>query len=341
MVSGTFLTLASGYQMPQVGFGLWKVPRESAAETLQSSLVTIPLTERMTIRTNKTLARALEGRSLTALSLAKRFSSLPSCGTIITEGEHVLKMANRQSDTLGPGYIDLYLIHFPIALKFIEPSELEFPAWWVDSARSAMALDKVLMAETWAAMEAVVDIGIARSIRASNFSAPLIYDIMTYARYPISSLQIEHHPYLVQPELVKLAQENDIAVTAYSSFGPQSFLELPPDFSDKAKAVRALNERIISLVAKYGQTPAQILLRNKRPKLSTWRPHLIATWILGLHGLSTAARQYIYVVGQNCSKGWTLAGKSLSTAWEAAWERKELEQCNLLSEIPLQTYLEG
>jgi D-xylose reductase len=48
-------------------------------------------------------------------------------------------------------------------------------------------------------LEEVVDAGIAKSIGISNAQAQILYDIQTYARHPISSLQIEHHPYLVQP----------------------------------------------------------------------------------------------------------------------------------------------
>ncbi|KAI3317430.1 hypothetical protein HD806DRAFT_369288 [Xylariaceae sp. AK1471] len=45
-------------------------------------------------------------------------------------------------------------------------------------------------------------------------------------KIPLSVLQIEHYPYLTQPGLIKMAQENNITVTGYSTFGPQSFLEL-------------------------------------------------------------------------------------------------------------------
>jgi D-xylose reductase len=49
---------------------------------------------------------------------------------------------------------------------------------------------------------------------------------MRYARYQPQVLQVEIHPYLTQEPLVKLCNIYDIAVTAYSSFGPQSYLEL-------------------------------------------------------------------------------------------------------------------
>lgn len=90
-----------------------------------------------------------------------------------------------------------------------------------------------------------------------------MYDIQRYARHPISSLQIEHHPYLVQPELVELAREENIAITAYSSFGPQSFLELPPAFRARAKDVPLLFDVDIvrEAAARVGKTPAQVLLR--------------------------------------------------------------------------------
>lgn len=41
--------------------------------------------------------------------------------------EHALEMARRQNEAWGLGYIDLYLVHFPIALKYISPDELRYP----------------------------------------------------------------------------------------------------------------------------------------------------------------------------------------------------------------------
>lgn len=123
--------------------------------------------------------------------------------------------------------------------------------------------DNVPIRETWEAMETLVDSGIAHSIGVSNFQAQSLYDIKTYARHPISALQIEHHPYLVQSELIQMAQENGIAVTAYSSFGPQSFVELPRAFSKRARGIPLLFEAgPVGVVAeKYGVSAARVLLR--------------------------------------------------------------------------------
>ena len=55
----------------------------------------------------------------------------------------------------------------------------------------------------------------------SNCSGSLILDVLRYARIEPQVLQVELHPYLVQTALVDLAKALNIAVTAYSSFGPQ------------------------------------------------------------------------------------------------------------------------
>ena len=70
----------------------------------------------------------------------------------------------------------------------------------------------------------------------------------------------EHHPYLVQKDLVDLCKAEGIAVTGYSSFGPQSFLELE---WQKAYDTPTLftHDTITTIAKKYGKTPAQVLLR--------------------------------------------------------------------------------
>lgn len=109
-------------------------------------------------------------------------------------------------------------------------------------------------------MESLVDKKLTRSIGISNFSAQLVMDLLRYARIRPATLQIEHHPYLTQTRLVEYAQKEGLTVTAYSSFGPLSFIELsvqdavnsPPLFE---------HELIQSIAEKHGRTPAQVLLR--------------------------------------------------------------------------------
>ena len=168
-------------------------------------------------------------------------------------------MGRFQRDTWGLDYIDL----FPVALEYIKPSKLQYPAWWMDAVHERVSVAKVPIMETWQAMEALVDEGVCRSIGVSNFSTQLLYDVISYARHPISSLQIEHHPYLVQSQLIQMAQEEGIVVTGYSTFGPQSFLELPPAFRKRAADVPMLfDSSIIKKIAeKHGRSAGQVLLR--------------------------------------------------------------------------------
>lgn len=133
----------------------------------------------------------------------------------------------------------------------------------MDKEHTVVETAKVPISETWKALEELVDEGVVRSIGVSNFSTQLLYDMFTYIRHPISSLQIEHHPYLTQETLVKMAQENGIMITGYSTFGPQSFIELPPAFRKRAQDVPTLfdNTVIQKIAKKYGRPAGQILLR--------------------------------------------------------------------------------
>jgi len=172
--------------------------------------------------------------------------------------EVVEKTAKKQLSDWGVDYFDLFIIHFPISLKYVDPS-VRYPPGWTDE-NDKFTLGKATIQETWTEMEKLVQKGLAKSIGISNFSVQLIMDLLRYARIPPATLQIEHHPYLVQAGLVKYAQENGITVTAYSSFGPASFLEL--DMKDAHGAAPLLDHASVKTIAsRLGRTPAQVLLR--------------------------------------------------------------------------------
>ncbi|KAJ6507616.1 Aldo keto reductase [Mycena vulgaris] len=174
-------------------------------------------------------------------------------------------LAKKQLANWGIDYFDLFLIHFPIALKYVDPAERCPPGWF--GVDGKVHLQKTLLQETWAAMEELVDAGLVRMSShpvfetypcRSNCQGVLLLDILRYARIKPQVLQIERHPYLNQEALVALAQEVGIAVTGYSSFGPQGYIELSMDRG----AQSLLTHKVVCTIASsHSKTPAQVLLR--------------------------------------------------------------------------------
>ncbi|KAK7998233.1 helix-loop-helix DNA-binding domain-containing protein [Apiospora arundinis] len=259
MASVPSIKLASGHKMPLVGFGLWKVPRESCADTVYDAIKCgYRHFDGAWDYTNSAEAGQGVQRAIKE-GLVKRedlfITSKLWCN--YKKRENALQMAKLENEAWGLGYLDLFLIHFPISLKFIPFEEMRWPCFWTDKEQTKVTpLDPVPVSETWGALEELVHNGTVKSIGISNFSAQLIYDLLSYAKVP----PIEHHPYLTQPDLVKLAQDNNIQVTGYSTFGPLSFLEMD---HEKAKSAKPLFETDVvkSIAEKHGKSPGQILLR--------------------------------------------------------------------------------
>jgi len=174
------------------------------------------------------------------------------------EKERVEPITRQQLEWWGIDYFDIFYIHFPVALQYVDPKD-SYPSGWTN-LEGKVVQSKASIQETWEAMERIHDLGLAKSIGISNFQGALIIDLLRYARIRPAILQVEIHPYLVQEELVELANAENIAVTAYSSFGPQSFIELK---WDKAFNTPPLFQHpvITALATKHGKTPAQVLLR--------------------------------------------------------------------------------
>ena len=173
--------------------------------------------------------------------------------------ENVEPICRKQLADWQVDYFDLFLIHFPVALEYVDPS-VRYPPGWFYDGENEVRWSKATNQETWGAMEKLVEKKLAKSIGISNFQAQTIYDLLKYAKIRPATLQIELHPYLQQNELVRLAKAEGIAVTAYSSFGPTGFIELD---MDSAKSASPLMEHEVfkGLADKYNKTPAQVLLR--------------------------------------------------------------------------------
>ena len=172
--------------------------------------------------------------------------------------DRVEPICKKQLQDWGIDYFDLYIVHFPISLKYVDPKDRYPPGFTYDGKN--IVPGNATNQETWTAMEGLVGKGLAKSIGISNFNGALIMDLLRYAKIVPATLQIEHHPYLTQEGLVQYALSQGIAVTAYSSFGPQSFIEMDMK-SAKDTPLLFDHPTIKSVADKHGKTPAQVLLR--------------------------------------------------------------------------------
>ncbi|KAK4236290.1 Aldo/keto reductase [Achaetomium macrosporum] len=255
------IKLNNGLDMPQVGFGLWKVDNAICADVVYNAIkVGYRLFDGACdygneVECGKGIARAIQE------GLVKRedLFIVSKLWNTFHDGDRVEPIVKKQLADWGIDYFDLYLIHFPVALEYVDPS-VRYPPGWHYDGKSEIRPSKATIQETWTAMESLVDKGLAKSIGISNFQAQLIYDMLRYARIRPATLQIEHHPYLVQPELLKLAKQEGIAVTAYSSFGPASFREFNMEHATKLTPLLE-DETIKKIASKYNRDPSQVLLR--------------------------------------------------------------------------------
>lgn len=174
--------------------------------------------------------------------------------------KHVRLACERSLRDLRLDYLDLYLVHFPIALEFV-PFDLRYPPGWFHDPNAdhpVMKPVRIPIAETWGAMEDLVRSGLVRRIGISNFGISLVRDLLASATIRPSVLQAELHPFLTQEMLLRYCREESIAVTAFSPLGALSYLSLgmaqPEESLLDAHEVREAAQR-------HGRTPAQILLR--------------------------------------------------------------------------------
>jgi D-xylose reductase len=260
-MSSPVIKLNSGYDMPQVGFGLWKVDNATCADTIYNAIkVGYRLFDGACDYGNEKecgdgITRAIKD------GLVKRedLFIVSKLWQTFHEKERVEPITRRQLADWQIDYFDLFLIHFPVALEYVDP-EVAYPPGWHCNEKNEVRWSKATNQETWEAMEDLVAKGLTRSIGVSNYQAQTLYDTLKYAKIRPATLQIELHPYLQQVELVKLAKEEGIAVTAYSTFGPSSFIEC--DIGTAQVATPLLQHDDIKTMAEnHGKTPAQILLR--------------------------------------------------------------------------------
>ncbi len=150
---------------------------------------------------------------------------------------------------LGLDYLDLYLMHWPVALAL----GASFPL----TAADMVSLQDLPIATTWSAMEAMVDAGKARHIGVSNFSRPKLEGLLSDCRIRPGVNQVELHPYLAQRDLLDYCDEFGVFVTAYSPLGSR---DRPAGLKGKDEPVLLDDPTVAAVAEAHGATAAQVLL---------------------------------------------------------------------------------
>jgi alcohol dehydrogenase (NADP+) len=146
-------------------------------------------------------------------------------------------------------YLDLYLMHWPVALKENAP----FPY----RAEDMIDIDEIPLQETWEAMEDCHQKGLTRHIGVSNFNIKNLKKILQNARQQPEMNQVELQPLLPQDDLLEFCGSENIHLTAYSPLGSR----------DRSTALKANeepdlfeNKTIVNIAERHGCTPAQVLI---------------------------------------------------------------------------------
>ena len=251
-----------GGHMPTVGLGLWKLPEQSVTQTVVDA---VAAGYRHLDSAADYGNEAAVGAGLRQVLQNTRVGRddlwvTSKLWNTYHRPEHVRAACERSLKDLGLECLDLYLIHFPIALKYVDFSE-RYPPEWIHDPKAQtprMEPDLVPIAETWGAMEGLVEAGLVKEIGVCNFNTGLLHDLIASARIKPALLQVESHPYLTQERLIRLAHHYDMAVTAFSPLGSLSYLEL-----GMAEAQECLLDEPVICAAseRLQRTPAQVLLR--------------------------------------------------------------------------------
>mmetsp|Transcript_78616 Transcript_78616/g.118234 ORF Transcript_78616/g.118234 Transcript_78616/m.118234 type:complete len:319 (-) Transcript_78616:3-959(-) len=256
------VSLPNDSAFPYVGLGTWKIPKEICEETVYLAIksgyrhLDCACDYGNEVEVGLAIKRAIEDGIITRKDL---FVTSKLWNTYHHEKD-VLPACQKTLKDLGLDYLDLYLIHFPISLKFVDFNTRYPPGWVFQPGDKEFSWDPVPIQETWGAMEKLYDAKLAKNIGVSNFSGSLIVDLLSFARVRPAVVQIEIHPHLPQFQLVKWLQEQKIVVTAYSSFGSISYRDVFTDFVKDVPSL--LDDEVINGIAKsHNKTSGQILLR--------------------------------------------------------------------------------
>ena len=256
------MTHQSIESIPSIGFGLWKIANENCANVVYEAvkLGYRHFDSASDYGNEKEVGMGLKRAMEDGLCTREELWITSKLWNTFHHPDHVPAALQRSLEDLQLDYLDLYLIHFPIALEFV-PFEERYPPEWFfapEEINPQMKLARVPLADTWKAMENLKIKEIVKNIGVCNYSTGLLHDLMNYCQTPPDLLQIESHPYLCQENLIRLAKQYGLKVTAFSPLGSLSYVEL--EMAEQNESI--LDQEIVRVISKrLGCSPAQTVLR--------------------------------------------------------------------------------
>ncbi|AWZ25167.1 aldo/keto reductase [Rhodococcus pyridinivorans] len=221
MTSSTIptVTLNNGVEIPQLGFGVFQIPEDETTAAVSSALETgYRHIDTAAIYGNE----AGVGRALADSGLSRDELFITTKVWNSDQGyDATLRAFDTSLAALGLDRLDLYLIHWPT------------PA-------------RDLYADTWRALERLVEEGRLRAAGVSNFQPAHLQRLLDGSSLVPTINQIELHPGLQQSELRAFHAEHGIATEAWSPLAQGAVLN---------------DEEITSIAERTGKSPAQVVLR--------------------------------------------------------------------------------
>ena len=139
-------------------------------------------------------------------------------------------------------YVDSFVIHTPFAFR---PGDEQDPR---DEHGQVVYDSGLTLAETWRALEALVDGGQCKSIGLGDITLEKLQEIVAVSRIKPAVIQVESHPYLPEWGLLDFCRAHGIVVQAFAPLG-------------HAMEPKIVDDPVITAIAKrISKTPAQVAL---------------------------------------------------------------------------------
>lgn len=214
--------------MPRIGLGTFLLDREKVRSTILKAL---ELGYRRIDCAPVYFNEDLIGDVLEEQSMVRRedLFIVSKLACPFHKQQHVERALLKSLSDLRLDYLDLYLVHWPIAFKYVPISRKKrgYEDESIDDSNGGKNIDTtVSLLETWRSMEHLVKRGLVKHIGLSNVPVALLNELLANdLRVVPSVVQVELHPYLQQNNLVKFCLQRGIHVQAYSPLGSPGYKE--------------------------------------------------------------------------------------------------------------------